>query len=210
MTPPEPEPVDTSVIHEAEPAPEGLADEAPSAASPLEEETPEQFMRRLVEENSWRIKPRPPRPVPPPEPKSIHLMTPEEMHASLPVHLRRRRPDGSYYAMGLLSRMQTDLEELTQGKRAATYPEVDEYLGYALLAEGLAPRGLTAANAVQWWRAGGSEVLREVPDAENGSWATASLDDSPSPGALGVEERGLEKQPYPESPSGNGRTGGPA
>ena len=118
-------------------------------------------MRRLVEENSWRMKPRPPRPVPPPEPKSIHLMTPEEMHESLPVHLRRRRPDGSYYAMGLISRMQTDLEELTQGKRAATYPEVDEYLGYALLAEGLAPRGLTAPEAVAWWRAGGSEALSE-------------------------------------------------
>ena len=134
-------------------------------ASESEDETPEQFMRRLVEENSWRIKPRPPRPVPPPEPKSIHLMTPEEMHESLPVHLRRRRPDGSYYAMGLISRMQTDLEELTQGKRAATYPEVDEYLGYALLAEGLAPRGLSAPEAVKWWRAGGSEVLSERADS---------------------------------------------
>ncbi|MEG3148513.1 hypothetical protein U1769_01350 [Sphingomonas sp. ZT3P38] len=91
-------------------------------------------------------------------------MTPEEMHESLPVHLRRQRPDGTYYAMGLISRMQQDLEDLTQGKRAATYPEVDEYLGYALLAEGLAPRELSAPEAVKWWRAGGSEVLSERPN----------------------------------------------
>jgi murein DD-endopeptidase MepM/ murein hydrolase activator NlpD len=163
------DPEDAGAV-EGMPAPDlavSMPDAAPLPApgepkpAPEEEETAEQFMRRLVEENAWRMKPRPPRPVPPPEPKSIHLMTPEEMHESLPVHLRRRRPDGSYPVMGLISRMQTDLEELTQGKRAATYPEVDEYLGYALLAEGLAPRGLTAPEAVTWWRAGGSDVLRE-------------------------------------------------
>ena len=109
--------------------------------------------------------PVPPLPPRPPEPKSIHQMTPEEMHESLPVHLRRRRPDGTYVVMGLISRMQQDLEDLTQGKRAATYPEVDEYLGYALLAEGLAPRWLSAADAVKWWRNGGSAILEESPDA---------------------------------------------
>jgi hypothetical protein len=159
-------PPDTPTPDMAQPAretPDAAPDPAlspPDTPTPEpEEETAEQFMRRLVEENSWRMKPRPPRPVPPPEPKSIHLMTPEEMHESLPVHLRRRRPDGSYYAMGLISRMQRDLEELTQGKRAATYPEVDEYLGYALLAEGLAPRGYSAAEATRWWKMGGSQVL---------------------------------------------------
>jgi hypothetical protein len=131
--------------------------------APAEDEPIEEVLWRFVEENGWLAKPRPPLPPRPPEPKSIHQMTPEEMHESLPVHLRRQRPDGTYYAMGLISRMQQDLEDLTQGKRAATYPEVDEYLGYALLAEGLAPRGLSAPEAVKWWRAGGSEVLSERP-----------------------------------------------
>ena len=134
---------------------------AGSSPAPTQDEPIEEVLWRFVEENGWLAKPRLPLPPRPPEPKSIHQMTPEEMHESIPVHLRRQRPDGTYYAMGLISRMQQDLEDLTQGKRAATYPEVDEYLGYALLAEGLAPRGLSAPEAVKWWRAGGSDVLRE-------------------------------------------------
>ena len=164
MTPIDPEPVDPIIDPASEPSPEGGADSAPAAAAvPVEDEPIEEVLWRFVEENGWLPKPRPPLPPRPPEPKSIHQMTPEEMHESLPVHLRRQRPDGTYYAMGLISRMQQDLEDLTQGKRAATYPEVDEYLGYALLAEGLAPRELSAPDAVKWWRAGGSEVLSERP-----------------------------------------------
>ena len=136
-----------------------------AASAPAEDEPIEEVLWRVVEENGWLAKPRPPLPPRPPEPKSIHQMTPEGMDESLPVHLRRQRPDGTYVVMGLISRMQQDLEDLTQGKRAATYPEVDEYLGYALLAEGLAPRWLSAADAVKWWRNGGSAILEESPDA---------------------------------------------
>lgn len=185
MTPIDPESVDPIIDPASEPSPEGGADSAPAAAAvPAEDEPIEEVLWRFVEENGWLPKPRPPLPPRPPEPKSIHQMTPEEMHESLPVHLRRQRPDGTYYAMGLISRMQQDLEDLTQGKRAATYPEVDEYLGYALLAEGLAPRELSAPDAVKWWRAGGSEVLRERPDRDvptggEPSRLMAQTDDAP-------------------------------
>ena len=145
---------------ETAPDPARLPPDATPA--PTEDEPIEEVLWRFAEENGWLDKPRPPLIPRPPEPKSIHQMTPEEMHESLPVHLRRQRPDGTYVVMGVISHMQRDLEYLTQGKRAATYPEVDEALGYALLAEGLAPRWLSAPDAVQWWRAGGSEVLSEA------------------------------------------------
>nr|WP_299912594.1 hypothetical protein [Sphingomonas bacterium] len=104
-------------------------------------------------------------------------MTPQEMYEALPPHLRAQRPDGSYIAMRLIARMSTDLAELTQGKRAATYPEVDEYLGHALIAEGVAPRGLTAQGAAAWWRSGSAAVLASANGDMNRQAGVAEAQD---------------------------------
>lgn len=82
----------------------------------------------------------------------------------VPDDMAALHPEGGYVAMRLLSRMQTDLDVLTGGKRAATYPEVEEYLGHALVAEGIAPRGYSAEQAAIWWSMGGSAVLRASAD----------------------------------------------
>ncbi len=54
-----------------------------------------------------------------------------------------------------------DLDEVTKGERAATYEEVDKYLGHALIAEGLVPFTYTADQAIWWWKSGGYKVLGE-------------------------------------------------
>ncbi|MEO6214614.1 MAG: hypothetical protein ABIO86_01170 [Sphingomonas sp.] len=78
----------------------------------------------------------------------------------VPDDMAALHPDGGYIAMRLLSRMQTDLAVLTEDKHPATYDEVEEYLGHALVAERIAPRGYTAEQAAKWWAMGGSAALR--------------------------------------------------
>jgi len=88
----------------------------------------------------------------------------------VPDAMAALHPEGGYIAMRLLSRMQTDLAVLTGDKRPATYDEVDEYLGHALVAEGIAPRGYTAEQAAKWWAMGGSAALRApATDARSGN-----------------------------------------
>ena len=94
-----------SVMEPSETAPDPARLPPDATPAPTEDEPIEEVLWRFAEENGWLDKPRPPLPPRPPEPKSIHQMTPEEMHESLPVHLRRQRPDGTYVVMGLISRM---------------------------------------------------------------------------------------------------------
>ncbi len=77
----------------------------------------------------------------------------------VPDHLSMPHPNGGYMAMALMSRTMDDLDEVTGGKRAATYEEVDKYFGHALIAEGLVPFTYTADEAIRWWKAGGFRVL---------------------------------------------------
>jgi hypothetical protein len=84
-------------------------------------------------------------------------------------------PKGGYMAMALMSRTMDDLDEVTGGKRAATYEEVDKYLGHALIAEGLVPFTYTADEAIRWWKAGGYKVL-------GGAAGTAEPDGTSAPG----------------------------
>jgi murein DD-endopeptidase MepM/ murein hydrolase activator NlpD len=91
--------------------------------------------------------------------------------------------------------MNTDLAELTQGKRAATYPEVDEYLGHALIAEGVAPQGFTAEEATRWWRTGGYRALAASPKGQpslDGPELRAASVPSPEDGAMTNDSAPME------------------
>ena len=144
------------------------ADAAPAEAAPNrppeprpepEEETDEQWRLRFIEENQHLARPRPERPpAPPPSPWDGPSST-----WKVPDHLSLRHPKGGYMAMALLSRTMDDLDEITKGERAATYEEVDKYLGHALIAEGLVPFTYTADEAIRWWKAGGYKVLGSTP-----------------------------------------------
>ena len=126
-----------------------------------EEETDEQWRLRFIEENQHLARARPERPpAPPPSPWDGPSST-----WKVPDHLSLRHPKGGYMAMALLSRTMDDLDEITKGERAATYEEVDKYLGHALIAEGLVPFTYTADEAIRWWKAGGYRVLGGSPEA---------------------------------------------
>ncbi|GAA0314049.1 hypothetical protein GCM10009087_25530 [Sphingomonas oligophenolica] len=143
-----------------------------------------------------------PPPPAPPATKQGSLRVPDDMAA---LH-----PKGGYIAMRLLSRMQRDLDVLTEGKRAATYPEVEEYLGHALVAEGIAPRGYSAAQAATWWAMGGSAALR-APANGGGDGGLIARGPSETNGGEVIDpeagpnvvDGGLSSQP------GNGGSGGP-
>jgi hypothetical protein len=91
----------------------------------------------------------------------------------VPDDMAALHPDGGYIAMRLFSRMQTDLAVLTGDKRPATYDEVEEYLGHALVAERIAPHGYTAEQAAKWWSMGGSAALRAPANDARGGDAIA-------------------------------------
>jgi len=139
-------------------APSGQVNQdAPASETPPEpeEETDEEWARRFVEENAHLAPPplvRPP--APPPQPWDG-----PRSQWKVPDHLSMPHPNGGYMAMALLSRTMDDLDEVTGGKRAATYEEVDKYFGHALIAEGLVPFTYTADEAIRWWKAGGYRVL---------------------------------------------------
>jgi hypothetical protein len=138
------------------------SDGSPEVQPEPEDESDEEWMRRFIEENIHLASPpvvRPPAPPPQPwdGPKS---------QWKVPDHLSMPHPNGGYMAMALMSRTMDDLDEVTGGKRAATYEEVDKYFGHALIAEGLVPFTYTAEEAIRWWKAGGYRVLANeiVPD----------------------------------------------
>ncbi|WCM27192.1 hypothetical protein NDN01_24950 [Sphingomonas sp. QA11] len=142
----------------------------PDAPPAPEEETDEQWMHRFIEENAHLARPRPERPpAPPPSPWDGPPST-----WKVPDHLSMRHPKGGYMAMALMSRTMDDLDEVTKGERAATYEEVDKYLGHALIAEGLVPFTYTADQAIRWWKSGGCKVLGSSPESVSGPSLAAS------------------------------------
>jgi len=165
-----------------EPATPTVADDADSpAATPPETqpadntESPAESLDRLYGNPA-----QPPQPTPPPP-----AAAPGKY--AVPPALGARHPDGGLIAMRLLSRMQRDLAELTQDKRPATYEEVDKFLGHALVAERIAPRGYSAEQATRWWDMGGSAVLHA---SANGAGDNRSIpsdmtaQDAPRPAEL--------------------------
>jgi len=153
-----PTPNDPNAIGTAEAdvaTPETDQNRPPETPAEPEDETDEEWARRFVEENAHLAPPplvRPP--APPPQPWDG-----PRSQWKVPDHLSMPHPNGGYMAMALLSRTMDDLDEVTGGKRAATYEEVDKYFGHALIAEGLVPFTYTADEAIRWWKAGGYRVL---------------------------------------------------
>ncbi|MEP7005662.1 MAG: hypothetical protein ABI810_06750 [Sphingomonas bacterium] len=117
-----------------------------------------------------------PAPVEPPPPSSLARAPGKRL---VPDDMAALHPKGGYIAMRLLSRMQTDLAVLTGDKRPATYDEVEEYLGHALVAEEIAPRGYTAEQAAKWWAMGGSAALR-APGSGGRDGDTIAIDNARS------------------------------
>jgi hypothetical protein len=166
------------------------ADPRDTVIAPLDAQ-PSANADSLVEslDRQYGIPGQAPYPAPPPPAAALDRY-------AVPEALSARHPKGGLIAMRLLSRMQADLAELTQDKRPATYEEVDKFLGYALVAEGIAPRDYTAEQAAQWWSTGGSAALRAgARDGADGGSTTKDVaegDDSgtPSPGTGpdGVDE----------------------
>jgi hypothetical protein len=147
----------------------------PDAQPAPEKETDEQWILRFLEENQHLARPRPERP--PPPPPSPWDGPPSSW--KVPDHLSLRHPKGGYMAMALLSRTMDDLDEVTKGERAATYEEVDKYLGHALIAEGLVPFTYTADEAIWWWKSGGYRVLGSSPEgAPNPPLNTRATDET--------------------------------
>ncbi len=127
-------------------------------------------------------------------PAQAHLPAPPRPAAApdryaVPEGLSARHPEGGLIAMRLLSRMQADLAELTQDKRPATYEEVDKFLGYALVAEGIAPRDYSAEQAAQWWSMGGSVALRAGASGGGDGSSTAKQRPVDSCGTKGDQMR---------------------
>ncbi len=149
-----------------------------SDIAPVEEQSLKAWIERFLERNEHLARPQPTSP-----PPSAFDGAPATWQA--PEHLAALNPHGGYIAMHLISRMTDDLAELTRSKRAATYSEVYEYLGHALVALGVAPQGYTAEEATKWWRMGGSSVLQAAandPHDGDGNWA--ELDAPTRPAAL--------------------------
>ncbi|MFA6113426.1 MAG: hypothetical protein WC729_05525 [Sphingomonas sp.] len=157
----------------ADPSSEINPNRPPDAQPVPEKETDEQWILRFLEENQHLARPRPERPPPPPP-------SPWDGPPStwkVPDHLSMRHPKGGYMAMALLSRTMDDLDEVTKGERAATYEEVDTYLGHALIAEGLVPFTYTADEAIRWWKSGGYKMLGSPAGGEQAPQATMTTND---------------------------------
>jgi len=193
MIPTDPQDDVATDMPDAPVAPDDMAADNPPAAQPEpEEETDEQWRMRFIEENQHLARPRIERP--PPPPPSPWDGPPSSW--KVPDHLSLRHPKGGYMAMALFSRTMDDLDEITKGDRAATYEEVDKYLGHALIAEGLVPFTYTADEAIRWWKSGGYRVLGGGPLA-----SPPSLPDTSSPLEYDWQiDPGLREDRAPDGP----------
>jgi hypothetical protein len=169
----------------------------PEMPAEPEEESDEAWMRRFIEENIHLAPPpvvRPP--APPPQPWDG-----PRSQWKVPDHLSMPHPNGGYMAMALMSRTMDDLDEVTGGTRAATYEEVDKYLGHALIAEGLVPFTYTADEAIRWWKAGGYKVLAGSAEEPPSSGTAPAMHDGASTEApANARARGIS--PRPANPHG--------